>query len=100
MAILDLTIDLPKSAYTITDKPTTPQRIVNGLTTFFSTFLLFIAFVGIAAIWTVNIIGSGLEWAFDAAELILQAGDNLIIIAIAAIAGLLMGGIRTVAYVA
>ena len=94
MKMLNLTIDLPKTAYSITDKPSLTQKATNALQAIFSTILLSIAMVGIVAIWAVNVIGSGLEWALNVTEWMLQTGDNFIIVVIAAIAGLLMGRIR------
>lgn len=93
MAILDLTIDLPQSAYHITDKPNAPQRIADQRAALFSALMLFLALAGIAAIWAVNVIESSLEWLMIDVR-------HLMTIVIATTIGLLMGKMRTVAYVA
>ncbi len=76
MSMLNLTIDLPKSSYSITDKPTGIEQAANTLMTVFSTILLFIAMVGVATIWTVNVIGGGLERILDATEWLMAAFDD------------------------
>ena len=82
MALLNLTIDLPESAYSITDPPTTAQRIINALISAFSASILILAAIGNGVIDAVLILGTGIEWLIDVADVVLTKLDNVMVAAI------------------
>ncbi len=65
MSILNLTIDLPRSHYTVTDAPTATERVTNMLMALFSTVLLILAVIGGAIIYGAGYIGGLLEQTVD-----------------------------------
>lgn len=61
MKMLTLTIDLPPTAYTITDKPCPTQQLADALMTLFSSIILILAAIGWGMIYAVNKAGNGLK---------------------------------------